>query len=120
MRSNYVVWDTKVIPNACVLQDLVRVEKDYQLRKGVPLASTFPEDAAFTMDPDFPDNTVLTDNLLNTNMMIVASMRLKMFLERQSLRKVEYLPVTIINHKGKPASREYFIVHPIDPVECLD
>ncbi len=120
MSSNYVIWDSKAEPNGCVLKELIGVEKDYQLRKGVPFGASFPAEAAFTMDPDFPDNTLLTDNLLNTDLMIVASLRLKQFLDQQGLPKVEYLPVTVLNHKGRPASRDYFIVHPIDPVECLD
>ena len=120
MKSSFVIWDSKVVPHACVLKELVGVEKPYRLRKGLSVAADFPDDAAFTMNADFPNNILLTDNLINTDEMIVASAKLKHFLERQELSHLEYLPVTILNHKGKPASRDYFIVHPIDPVDCLD
>ena len=120
MKANYLIWDSKVVPNACVLKELVGVEQPSRLRKGVPVAAGFPEGAAFTMDPDFPDATLLTDNLINTDNLIVASSRLKTFLESRAPGRVEYLPVAIIDHRGKPASREYHIIHPVDPVDCLD
>lgn len=120
MKPNFVVWDSRAVKDGCVLQELVGVDKVYNLRKGVPMGDTFPDKAGFTMDPDFPNNTLLTDHLLNTSMMIVASPRLKGFLEGRAIPAVEYLKVTILNHKGKAASRDYCIVHPIDPVDCLD
>ena len=120
MKSNYLIWDSKVVPNACVLKELVGVEQTSRLRKGVPIAAGFLEGAAFTMDPDFPDHTLLPDNLINTDGMIVASARLKSFLESRSPGHVEYLPVAIIDHRGKPVKSEYFIIHPVDPVDCLD
>jgi hypothetical protein len=119
-KSDFVIWDSAVVKNAVVLHVLTGVEKEYQLRKGVPRAATFPKDASYAMHPDFPHNTILVDNLVNTGLRIVASKRLKEFLESKDISQVEYLPVTIVNHKGKPASKDYFIVHPIEPVECLD
>jgi hypothetical protein len=51
---------------------------------------------------------------------IVASKGLQEFLEKQGVPNVEYLPVVIVNLKGKTVSKDYFIVHLIEPVECLD
>jgi hypothetical protein len=42
------------------------------------------------------------------------------FLESRDLKNVEYLPVKILDHKGKVASEDYVIVHPIKPQDCLD
>lgn len=120
MKSDYVIWDSEVITNACVLYDLKGVDKILDLKRGISKASDFPSDAAFTMNPDFPNNTLLVDNLINTDMLIVVSLRLKAFLDARSLMNVEYLPVAILDHKGKIASKKYFIVNPIEPVECLD
>lgn len=119
-QSSFVIWDSCVVPNACSLYDLEGVEKTYQLNKGVPRAVTFSSDAAFSMHPDFPNNTLLTDNLINSDLMIVTSQRVKDFLEAQRIPKLEYLPVTILDHKGRAASRDYFIIHPIEPIECID
>jgi hypothetical protein len=120
MESNWVIWDSKKVLNACSLYELLGVDKLYQLTKGIPRAATFTENAVYTMDSDFLHDTLLTDNLINSDMLIVGSLKLKKFFEARSVQKVEYLPVTILDHKQKPASRDYFIIHPIEPVDCLD
>jgi len=109
-----------MLPNVCVLGTLSGVERDWELREGLTRTKSFPETATFEMNPEFPDNTLLADNLRNTASAIVASNGLKRYLESQAGPKVEYLPVTILDHRGKVASRDHFIVHPIDPVDCLD
>jgi hypothetical protein len=48
------------------------------------------------------------------------SPQLKEFLEVQELSHVEYYPLEIIDHKGKVASNEYFVVHLIDHADCID
>jgi hypothetical protein len=52
--------------------------------------------------------------------MIVASPRLTRVVQQAAPSHLEYLPISIINHKGKIASRDHHIIHPIDPVDCLD
>src|SRR5262249_6249778 len=48
----------------------------------------------------------------------VVSKRIKQVMGEQRL--IEYLPVSIIDHKGRAASKDYFVVHPISGVDCLD
>jgi hypothetical protein len=116
---NYVVWRFHDVPNSCVLDELSGVPKMFQIRKGIPRAEEFPPDARFTLDPDYPNDTLLVDAFDNVYRMVVISAALKTFLEGRQLLNVEFLPVTIVDHKGK-AKASYFIVHPICPVECLD
>ena len=119
--QDYVVWaHSNKVKHSCVLDRLVGVKKKFELIEGIPQTSTFPENAHFTMSADFPNNTVFTDSLINTYMVIVASERLKKFFESRNTKFLEYLPVRIIDHKGKPVNREYFILNPILPVDCLD
>lgn len=120
MKSDYVIWRAKYVPNVCALDEFKGVDKQWEFSEGVPRASTFPEDAVFTMDPDSPYDTLLADNLPNTKMLIVGSRKLKEFIEEQKTKEVEYLPVTILDHRGRVASRDYFIIHPIRPVDCLN
>jgi hypothetical protein len=120
MSEKLVIWDSAAVPNACVLGDHSDIEAPWELLEGVPRAVDFPADFHYAMDPDFPHDTLLVDNLINTGMATVVSLRLKRFLEQRGLKKVEYLSVTILDHRGRPASRDYFMVHPIDPVDCLD
>jgi hypothetical protein len=35
-------------------------------------------------------------------------------------QRIEYLPFTLINHKGRIHSTDYFIVNPIGALDCLD
>lgn len=120
MVNSYKVIESAEIPNVCVLSKLVGVEKEYQLTEGVSLVSTFSNDAAFLMDPDFPNDTLLADNLINKYRLFVASKRLKEFLEKHQPEYLEFLPVGIIDHRGKRIKEKYFIVHPINPLNCLD
>lgn len=117
-KSNYVVWRFHRVPNSCVLDQLSGVLKTYQIRKGIPRAEGFPSDAKFSLDPDFPNDTLLVDAFDNVYRMVLISPALKKFLDTRGLVNVEFLPVTIMDHKGKPRAN-YFIVHPICPVECL-
>ena len=120
MASNYVIWKYKSEDGACVLQDLRGIEQSFRLNNGTRLASDFPAEVTLHMHPDFPDDILLVDNLLNRDQLIVASARLKNLLAAQGLANVEYLPVSIINHRERVASKDYFIIHPVDPIECVD
>lgn len=120
MKSTFLIWTDRPVKHACALYKLSGVTKEYQFRKGISKAEIFGDEASFNMHPDFPNDTLLTDNLLNAYLLIVASGRLKAFFEDRATPNVEYLPVKIIDHKGKVASTEYSIVHPLDPVDCID
>jgi hypothetical protein len=121
MRLPYVVWSrSNAVKNSCVLNELVGVDEIFQLTIGTPLADKFPENVHFTLHPDFPHHLVLIDSLNNINRVIVGSKRLSDFLQARNPKCVEYLPVGIMGHKRKMLSRQYSIIHPIEPVDCLD
>ena len=120
MPSDYVLWVSRNVDHAAVLGTLHGVDKQYELNDGVPRAATWTAAARYTMNPDFPHDTLLTDALINTDQLVVGSDRLKKFLEGRKVNEVEYLPVTVMNHKNRPAGTDYFIINPIHPVDCLD
>jgi hypothetical protein len=117
---NFVIWDAKDEGNSCVLLPPGGIARDWELYEGVPRAATFPPDAFFRMSDAHPRNIGLTDNLINLSELAVVSERLKELLEGKSLASVEYLPVTIRNHKGRAAPRRYFILHATSVQDCLD
>lgn len=119
-QSSYVIWTTKRVDHACVLEPLDGVEDIFEFARGVPRTASFPSDACFSMNLDYPRDMVVTDNLNNVNRMIIASTKLKELLHARGLVKVEYLPVAIRNHKKKLLPEPYYIVHPIEPVDCLE
>jgi hypothetical protein len=116
--SNYVVWQAEEVPHCLVLDELDKVDLDVELQRGLPCKGEFPSNAVFTADPEFPNDIGLADNFENTQRLVVVSGKLKEFVESWKPQKVEYLPVTILNHKSRPAGK-YFIIHPVEPVDAL-
>jgi len=106
--------------NVCQLDECNGIDRKWEIDKGVPRAATFTDNVTLKMDNQYPHNIMLADDLFNKHRLIVVSGRLKNFLQSRSLVQVEYLPITILDHKGQIASRDYVIVHPINPVDCLD
>jgi hypothetical protein len=115
-----VIWRFTKVPHAANLYELKGLEKSFRLSKGVPLQDGFPSSVAFHMNPDFPDDLVLPDSTDNVKDALLVSERLHRFLAAAALPKVEFLPVSVIDHKGRVASSQHVIVHPIEPVACVD
>lgn len=120
MSSGHLMWRYRIADGAVVLKDFVGVADKYPLHDGEPMAAAFPADAAFHMHPDFPDNLLLQDSLSNSDMCLVVSQRLKNAVQALAPPQVEYLPVAIIDHKGRKLREPYFILHPLDPIDCID
>jgi len=118
--KNFVVWSPEEVPHCFVLDQLQMkgVDLDVELRLGIPCNASFPPNAVFTVDPDFPNNIALADTFYNINRLIVTSPKLREFIELRDPPELEFLPVTILDHKFRPAAK-YFIVHPIHPIDAL-
>jgi len=120
MKSQYLILIYQSVDGACVLKDLTGLEKTFRLNNGTSLSNGWPDNVAFHMHPDFPNDLLLVDNLLNADMLVVASKRLQDCVRAHSPVEVEHLPVKIIDHKGRVASTDYAIIHPTNPVDCID
>lgn len=105
---------------ACLLGALQEVPRGYQFSEGVPRAMDFPEKAHFRMNPSFPKNIRLEDFIKNTSWLLVASARVKDFLEAEKVQGQEMLPVAIINHKGRREKASYFLIHQVGLQDCID
>jgi hypothetical protein len=117
---NWVIWSTVAKRNVCYLEGIDNVPRSSDLDLGIPFGKSFPKDARMEMSTSHKKDTGLNDELPNDNDFKVCSKRLVDFLRGKNLPAVEYLPVKIIDHKGKVASADYFIVHPINPQPALD
>lgn len=118
--SSHVVWAHDLVEGACALSGMTGFDDDWKLLYGESVADDFPGQARFAMNPDTPDDIALTDSLRNIDRLIVASQALRDLIEAQQPDAVEYLPVSILNHKKRLVKAAYFVVHPIHPVDCLD
>jgi hypothetical protein len=120
-NSDLLVWmHSNKVKHACVLGKLTGVDDAYDLDAGISFEGRFPRDAEYSLHPDFPNDLVLTDSLINSDGLIVVSAKLRKVFEKHVVPKVEYHPVLIRDHKGKVFSQDYCILHPIDPIVCLD
>jgi hypothetical protein len=117
--NDYVVWQFEEVPHCFVLDRLLGVDRDFELKIGVPRVESFPEDATFSADPDFPNDIGLADAFDNTHQLVVVSSKVKELIEDFRPPEVEFLPVTVLDHKFRPVAN-YFIVHPVNPVDALD
>jgi len=119
MSDEFFIWEDDYEEGYCVIKPPVGIEKAYQLGEGKPRSADWPADARCEMDPDFPKDIQLADSLYGAGLR-VASGKLKEFIQREQADHIEYLPLTIINHKGRIASKDYFILNPIGAVDCID
>jgi hypothetical protein len=116
----YVVWKSLPVGNACMLDDVENVEKSSGLPRGVPFVAKFPADAVMHMTDRHKKDTALTDDISSFSSLKVCSPRIVDFLRKKQLKNLEFLPITILDHKDKVASKDYCIVHPIHPQDALD
>jgi hypothetical protein len=117
--SNYFIWRSRYVEGKCVLTAPKQIEKAFQLERGISRAENWPVDVTCEMSQEFPKDIELTDNMHGAGF-IVVSLRLRDFLTEYGVNGVEYLPVQILNHKKKLASKDYFILNPLSVVECID
>lgn len=120
MSSDFLVWQYGSVPGAAVFTELRGFEDIFRFDTGQPLRAEFPGDAAFHMNPDFPSDLLLPDNVGNSLQTLLVSARLHEALVAADLGAVEYLPVSIVDHKGRVASPSHVIVHPVGLVDCID
>jgi hypothetical protein len=117
---DYVVWRADPTTDFCSLDVLDNVDDSYELKRGISRAQGFPASASFPMDPAHKKAIKLGDNLYTIENVLVISKPLKEFLESHQPLETEFLPVSIINHKGRLASADYFIVNPLSVQDCIN
>jgi hypothetical protein len=120
MSNGFVVFGYKRIDGKVSLDRLVNVDDAFDLMYGRPRAKGWPSDASFSMRADRKDNTILTDTLSNTDSLIIASEKLVALLRGRNVASMEYLPLTIFDHKKKPVKTQYYILNPVSLVDCVD
>lgn len=118
--ASFVIFKGPMRTDFCLLGFIEGFEDDYKLMSGHSVTPDWPGDVSFTMDPDFKKRIKLSDNLVNSNDFLVASEPLQRFLQAEAVPEVQYLPVTIFNHKKKVEQDAYAIVNPVGLQDCVD
>lgn len=121
MSFEHIFWGVdKHIPNTCYMQRISDQEANLRIRVGLSVADIFASDCSIHCDPSEPDRTIFVDHLENVGCHVIVSERLKEFLVLQKLSDVEYLQLKVYNHKERPIAQSYYIVNPVNPIDCLD
>ena len=118
---NYFEWIYEDVPGAASMGPLIVefVVLD-AINRGRPISADFPDDAAFQMDPNRPQNVMLIDNVYNAETFPLVSPVVRDFLLQENILQLELLPVRILDHRGRRAAEDYTIVHPCRIVDCID
>ena len=122
LTDDLAVWDTSPRGGYATLLAVDNVPDDHELTRGVALARRFPSNATFRMNPKYPRDKKLADAIHSASGVgvPVVSAKLRQAIEAFTPPDVEFLPVTILDHKGGVASDKYFICNPTRVVDCID
>jgi hypothetical protein len=94
--------------------------ESWRILEGAPLGKAFPKDARIYMSPQFRGMR-LADLIGNTKGMLLVSTPFKEAIEKRCKGvEIEYLPVTIHDHRKRAHGKGYYIVNPIGALDCLD
>ncbi len=120
--ANPLVWETSSRGGFATMLAVENVRDDFRLKRAIALAEDWPSDAAFRMDPSHPRDVKLADAIHSRggSGVPLVSPRLREAILALQPPDVELLPVTIYDHKGGVASKDYAIVNPTRLVDCID
>jgi hypothetical protein len=113
-------------PQLCVLDAIPEGigVKYSRLVTGRSIADDFPAGAEIHMSPQ-REGIKLGKLIGSIKSFLLLHRDVKDVLAREFERSapnagIEYLPFTLINHRGAPHSRDYFIINPLGTWDCLD
>ncbi|MDH5216602.1 MAG: hypothetical protein OEX19_02830 [Gammaproteobacteria bacterium] len=89
------------------------------IASGKPAISKYPNDVSVRISSG-RGGIVLSDIIANKNHSLIVHQTVKEVIETFCEKFCEYLPLDIINHKGRLASNEYFYVNPLGTHDCLN
>jgi hypothetical protein len=101
------------------LHGLSGVSDDFEIHDGVSRLKGWPDDASAPMHPRYPKDLGLADSLM-CGEFVVISAKTKDFVENEAMGKIEFLPIKIVNHKGRVGPEPYFVINPLEIVDCMD
>lgn len=114
----YLRWKSDKEDGFCAIRS--PVVDDEPLYTGQSLVSGWPDDVTARMKDEYPDDIELADNLYYPMHPIVSERIVGVLKNALPEGSVEFLPVTIINHKGRAEEAPYYILHALEVIDCID
>lgn len=119
MTFHFILHDTDE-PEQCAIYDFLDgFERIDMPARGIRMGAAYPSGIRFQMTADVPGMQV-TDVLQNALNYLMVTARLKALLEEHAGVDIEFLPFTLLNHKGRVASKDCYIANVVGTVNCVD
>lgn len=99
------------------LPDSIR-GKSYKMTRGLAMGADYPANTEWRMSDTY-GGIKLPSLVSNTDNILVVERKLKDIIEATGI-SMECLPFVMLNHKGREASRDYFIINPLGNRDCLN
>ncbi len=120
IADNYFILGSDNNQETCgVWEWLERFDKLYRPARGVEMGDIYPSDVKFQMSKDKP-GMLVSDYLDSALSYMMVTKRFKEVLEDEISSGIEYLPFTLLNHRGRVADPECYIVNVLGTIDCLD
>jgi hypothetical protein len=117
---DYFIITTELGDNDCAIWELPeKMTKPHMPAVGVRMDDEFSNGLAFSMTKDVA-GIQISDVIDNALAFLMGSKKLKELLAKHALADIEYLQFTLLNHKGRVASKDCFIMNVIGTVDCVD
>ncbi|CAM3942148.1 imm11 family protein [Corallococcus soli] len=118
---SFFILSTSDDPKHCLIDEAPQSmrPKSWRISKGLPMEHRYPPDVVLKMDGAHK-GLMVPDLVSTTERIAIVSNKLKGLLEQHSGARIEFLPASIANHKGRIAAKDYFIANVLDHVDCVD
>ncbi|WP_020405097.1 imm11 family protein [Hahella ganghwensis] len=90
----------------------------WKITDGESIKAEYPEGAAVKMSDR--GGRVLSDFIGTKTLCLIVSKRVKELIEGFVQGSFEYLPLSIINHKDRLETEDYFYINPLGSYDCLN
>ena len=122
MNYFFIDYLTRTNNDYCVLDEHADEVKEFAFCMSMgerALDNGYPDDLQMKMSPD-QGGIMLTDFIENSLRCLIVSQRVKDVVDEHNSEGIEWLHLSIINHKGRVASNEYYFLNPIGSHDVLD
>ncbi|WP_338041926.1 MULTISPECIES: imm11 family protein [Myxococcus] len=117
---SYAILQARTDLEDCVIDQFPRdLACIWQPTEGVPARGLYPAALDFHMSRRMGGKGV-TDCLRNTLGYLFVSARFRQVLESSAGVDIEYLPIRLINHKGRREPGEFFVANVLGALDCMD
>jgi len=118
--SEYAVLTTSNEPEHCAIYDFPKGYVDTAgPAEGERVGDDHTDGQAFRMAKEVP-GLVVADLIRNALGYVICSGRMKAILAQHATADIEFLRITLLNHKGRTASDDCHIANILGAVDCVD